>query len=504
VLKLGSSSTRMFRALRTTALAIAGTITIHGAAQAAPAPLTAEQAAFDARVLKRALAELHPALTKYRTRAEIDAALARFEARATAARDVGQVYLAATEMAAAIRCGHTWTNTLNQTGAARAALLDAADKLPLTLTWVEDRWLVLASAAPGVSRGDEMLSIDGVPARQMVARLMPYLRADDASDGKRWRQLGHDRFDHSAMDTVWPLLAPPVDGHYRLEVRDATGATRTLRVPALTLEAPEQALAAQGVAPMNDRWSLRIEGGLAVMTLPTFSFWSSDFDWARFIDDGFAELARRGVKDLVIDIRDNEGGDDAIGKKLLSHLLRRPFTFTASASVSAYERVPYILARYLDTWDFGFFDRTGQVEKIERGTAAGQYRVTAQAAQAQTIEPVASPYPGRVFVLVGGENSSATYQFARLVQQSRAAVLVGQATGGNRRGLNGGQLAWVTLPNSGVAVDIPLLAAAYDADTPDASVTPDIVVARTFDARRAGRDQEMEAVRREVASRSTR
>jgi hypothetical protein len=30
--------------------------------------------------------------------------------------------LAATEQAAAIRCGHTWTNVLNQTGPAKAAL----------------------------------------------------------------------------------------------------------------------------------------------------------------------------------------------------------------------------------------------------------------------------------------------------------------------------------------------------------------------------------------------
>ena len=32
-------------------------------------------------------------------------------------------------------------------------------------------------------------------------------------------------------------------------------------------------------------------------------------------------------------------------------------------AISAYERVPYALARYLDTWDFGFFDRTGKVSK---------------------------------------------------------------------------------------------------------------------------------------------
>jgi C-terminal processing protease CtpA/Prc len=485
---------RLLASARRALVALAGACALVASA----APLTPEQAAFDVRVLKRALTELHPALTKYRTRSEIDAAFARFEARGRAARDAGEMFLAATEMAAAIRCGHTWTNVRNQGGAARALLLDAPDKLPFTMTLVEGRWLVLASAAPGVTAGDEVLAVNGISARDMVERLWPYLRADGASDGKRLRQLGHDRFDFSPLDTVWPLLSPPGEGRYRVELRAVTAASRSASVTAVTLAKRDAALAAQGVQPMSEDWSLRIDGDIATMTLPTFSFWNSKFDWSKFIDDGFAELNRRQVPNLVIDIRDNEGGDGAIGGKLLSYLLRERFTFTSDQSVTAYERVPYVLARYLDTWDFGFFDRTGQVEKITEGTAAGRYRVTARAGVPQTIEPAAWPYRGRTYMLVGGENSSATFQFALLAQQSRAATLVGQPTGGNLRGLNGGQLAWVTLPNSGVAVDIPLLAASYGMATPDASVTPDIVVTRTFEARRAGRDLEMAAVRREI------
>ena len=110
------------------------------------------------------------------------------------------------------------------------------------------------------------------------------------------------------------------------------------------------------------------------------------------------------------------------------------------------------------------------------------------------ITPQADRFEGKTWLLVGPENSSATFGLARLVKQTGAATLVGQATGGNERGLNGGQLAWVNLPNSGVAVDIPLLASSYQANTPDASVTPDLLVQPSFSLRASGRDQEMEAV----------
>ena len=464
--------------------------------------LTEEQAARDSRILQRALKELHPALTKYRTQAQIDAAFARFDARGGAAREAREMYLAATELAAYIQCGHTWTNTLNQQGPIKAALLDAPNKLPVRMTMVEGRWLVLASVDPALSAGDEIVSIDGHGTRDVVARMMPLLRADGSSDGKRLRQLGHDRNDYSQMDILWPLLSPPVDAHYALEVRRGDGAARKLDVAAVSLSARESALALKGFVLPSEEWRFRIEKDVGYLTLPTFSFHDSTFDWKGFIENSFARLNAEKIRFLVIDIRDNEGGDGAIGGEILSHLIDKPVDFVSDQSTSTYERVPYVLARYLDTWDFSFFDRTGQVEKILEGTAVGKYRYLPNFRKAQTVTPAATPFKGRTFVLVGGENSSAGFQFAKLIQQSGAATLVGQPTGGNLRGLNGGQLAWVNLPNSGVAVDIPLLAATFSVDTPDASVTPEILVTPSFDARRAGRDVEMEAVLDRITARN--
>ncbi|MCX7041501.1 MAG: S41 family peptidase [Gammaproteobacteria bacterium] len=463
--------------------------------------LTEAQASQNARILQRALRDLHPALTKYRSQAQIDAAFGRFDARAKAARTATEMYLAATELAAAIRCGHTWTNVLNQDGASKQLLLESANKLPARITLVDGRWLVLSSADPAIAVGDEILSINGVAGKDIVARMLPYLRADGSSDGKRLRQLGHDRGDYSQMDIVWPLLSPPIDGRYSLALRSQAGPTRNASVKSITLAQRDSILAAQGFKAPGEDWTFRIEGNVGYLTLPTFAFFRSSFDWSSFLTKSFQQLDSARVPNLVIDLRANEGGDGSIGGEVLSHLITQSFDFTSSQSVTTYERVPYDLARYLDTWDFSFFDRTGRVEKITQGTAAGKYRDTARGDGRQTIVPVATPYRGRTFILVGPENSSASFQFALLAKQAGVATLVGQRTGGNQRGLNGGQLAWLTLPNSGVSVDIPLLAATYSQDTPDASVIPDVEVRPSIDALRAGRDMDMERVKRLIGSR---
>ena len=459
-------------------------------------PQAAEQ---DLRVLRRALRELHPALTKYLRPEQLDAAMARFEARAAAAREVGELWLAATELAAALRCGHTWTNPRNQQGLARAALFERADKLPLQVRWVGQRVLVLASTDPAVQAGDELLALDGLPMAEVARQIWPCLRADGQSDGKRWRQLDHQRGDPSQLDLVWPLLRPPQAGGHRVRWAPAAGgAPREAALAAWRLADRDDALQARGWPAPDERWRFQIDGELALMTLPTFSFYGgrNPFDWAGFLERHFALLEARQVPNLVIDLRANEGGDGTIGAQLMRHLIQAPLHYTSDQSASRYERVPYVLARYLDTWDFSFFDRTGQVDPITDGPQAGLYNVRARAKGLRTLLPVARPYAGRVFMLVGGENSSASFHLAWLAQRSGRVTLVGQPTGGNLRGLNGGELAWVTLPNSGVAVDIPLLATRYEADTPDAPVQPEVLVTRHFEAQAAGQDEELAAVRR--------
>lgn len=478
---------RSFRIFLFAAIVLACTLA------AAADTLTPQQAKRDAEILVRTLRALHPALDKYRSQSAVDASFERFQKRAGDARNAAEMYLAATELAASVRCGHTWTNVLNQQGAIKERLLESNDKLPLTMTLVEGRWLVLDSATPGISAGDELVSIDGHSSAQVIARMMPYLRADGSSDGKRLRQLGHDRSDYSMMDIVWPLLAPPVAGVYRLEVRRGEAVPNSVHVKATTLSARASSLRNRGRDVRPEAWSLRIDGDRAVMTLPTFSLHRSQFDWRRFFADSFDQLQRQKIGHLIIDIRDNEGGDGAVGLDLLSYLVKAPTTYVSDQSATMYERVPYQFARYLDTWDFSFFDRTGMVDKITDGPQAGRFSYRPNAARTHTITPRENRFTGTAWMLVGPENSSATFALADLAKRYGAAILVGQPTGGNQRGLNGGQLAWVTVPNSGVAVDIPLLASRYTSNTPDASVNPDVEVRRSFALQAAGRDQEMEA-----------
>ena len=447
--------------------------------------LTAEQARRDWAILRRAFTDLHPGLYNFITPAQLEAAFAAANEAVAQGASRAQMVWWASILAATVRCGHTWASHYNQRDDVVRTVFQRADKLPFTLRWVGARALVTASADAAVMPSTELRAINGRAMVDISHALLPALRADGSSDGKRWSQL--DSGPHGgAMDRLFPLWLPPHLGRYHLTLHDGT-AQREIEAATLSQAARDKALP----NPATD-WHFQINGDIGVITTPTFAFRRGQFDYKEFLADAFKRL--QSVPFLVIDQRRNEGGDDALGRALLSYLLRQPYTEPATRVESAFERVPYLLARYLDTWDFDFFDRTGLAK---RGPGRNWLMPDKPP---RRVMPVASPYAGQTWLLMGAQNSSAGFLFARNVKASGAATLVGQPSGGNLRGLNGGQLAWVTLPNSGVAVDIPLLAHVILNNPPDSGVLPDVAVKPNWDAAKAGLDSEMAVVHRLIAA----
>jgi hypothetical protein len=255
----------------------------------APSGLSADDVQADLRLLRRALAELHPGLTRYATVAQIDAA---FDAAAAAVATGGtraQMVLLASQLSANVHCGHTWANPFNQRRDVLDEVFTRTDKLPLTLRWVGGRVLVTGSIVTLTAADDELLAIDGRPMSTLREALLPLLRADGLHPGavlKRLSQLNGGP-NGGAMDRLFPLLFPPRNGRYTLTLRErGSGGLRVVDVPATSLEARDQVL-----APPSTAWKFRTDGDTGVLTLPTFAFWQSDFKPEAYLQQTFSTCA---------------------------------------------------------------------------------------------------------------------------------------------------------------------------------------------------------------------
>ncbi len=86
-----------------------------------------------------------------------------------------------------------------------------------------------------------------------------------------------------------------------------------------------------------------------------------------------------------------------------------------------------------------------------------------------------------------------------MIQRERLGTLIGETTGGNRRGINGGCFYFFRLPETGLEVDLPLIGTFPRTPQPDAGIVPDVTIARTAQMVASGADAVMDRALAEFA-----
>ena len=426
--------------------------------------------AADLAVVREAYGLLHPGLTRYLPAGGFDRLIAQATNWADRERSPADAYLMLARLTAAVRCGHTHANPANQKTAVQRSLLGRPDRLPFCTRLIDGRMIVTDPLSSGLERGAEILAIDGASVRQLVRDMLPLTRADGHNDAKRIAQLELHRGDRfAAFDVLRPLLRPSRStGSVDLAVRSPDGRERRISLAT----APE---GARGTAAKDDPqfgWRFKIGGdGVGLLTMPDWSLYNSKWDWKAFLAGVLDALIADRARGLVIDLRENEGGIDC-GDELVAGLVDRPVEPPPERRLIRFRETPMALRPVLDTWDPSFHTLGADAKPaVDR---PGYFDLGA--GDGAAIAPGQRRFRGKVAVLIGPTCSSATFRFADLVQRNRLATLVGEPTGGNRRGINGGRYFFVRLPETGFEVDLPLIGYFPLSRQPDRGLDPDILV----------------------------
>ncbi len=441
----------------------------------------------DIAILRRAYGELHPGLLRYSSPTEIDARLIALEQQWRSNTKLADRYLAISRFLGTIRCGHSYANFFNQTAAVSQSLFASKNRLPFDFRWFGNAMIVMRDLSGAMPPGTRIETIDGRHTSAILAALMPLARADGSNDAKR-RQLlsvvGED--DFKSFDIFYPLVFP-VGSRFAIRARTPAGKLLTLALDPIDLETRrQQRIKKPSLDADGPQWTVTYHGKSAVLKMDGWALYNSKWDWRSWLDTEFAEMARRGTDRLIIDIRENEGGEDC-GNVIIAHLIDAALPLDGYRRRTRYRRVPDDLVPYLDTWDFSFRDWGDDATRADDRF----YDLKSESADAQ-IAPRGSRFRGKVIVLTSPENSSATFQFANLIQRHRLGMLVGEATGGNLRGINGGAFFFLRLPESGLEVDLPLIGTFPTRPEPDRGLLPDIAVPQTARDVAIGRDGALE------------
>ncbi len=447
----------------------------------------------DAAVLRHAYENLHPGLYRYNSKEQMDAHFTALNLQLDHDQTLREAFLAFSEFAAAIRCGHTYANPFNQPKSVVEALFKSPARLPFYFDWLDKRMIVTRDFTPDhvLPPGTEVTRIDGAPASTVLTRLLTIARADGANDTKRIAQLAvNGDSEYETFDLYYPMFFLRESPNFALLIKKPKSRkAEQIAVKPLTFE--------QRIAPIKERETQRkggqdalfdwkyLPGGSAYLAMRTWALYDSKWDWKSWLTERLNDAVARNAPALILDLRGNEGGND-VGNEIIPHLIDAPITLSSMRRLVRYRKVPDDLVPYLDTWDKSFRDWGSSAVDLSAPWPTAPAGVSYlkltrydDDATGDIIKPAAARFRGKVFVLIDAANSSATFQFAQNIQSHHLGTLIGQPTGGSQRGINGGAFFFLRLPHSGIEMDLPLIGTFPPSPAPDAGVTPDIVVKLT-------------------------
>lgn len=148
-------------------------------------------------------------------------------------------------------------------------------------------------------------------------------------------------------------------------------------------------------------------------------FGGEEANYQNFIDSCFTQIKAKKSKNLIIDLRNNPGGNDSFSDYLVSYIADRPFTWYSHFSLKTSEVLKEHTRKHFDTTKTYF----KEILAHKNGTI---YEPDLDYHQPQPIE---KRFRGKVYVLMNRQSHSQSTVTAAQIQDYGFGTLVGEETG---------------------------------------------------------------------------
>jgi hypothetical protein len=319
---------------------------------------------------------------------------------------------------------------------------------------VADGRLFIADNGSGLdtlAAGDEILSINGRPTAFWLDSAARQLSADTPY------MLGA-MLEWSFRRVVWSEIGDVAAFDVRL--RRADGELVSVAIPALS---PADLTAARAGQPprlelsWENREARMLDGGVAYLRPgPTYNAageGAAAYDnttFRTFIDEAFAGFIAAGATDLIIDLRDNPGGDNSFSDILIAWIATRPFRFTSDFRIKV---SPATVASNAERLSVPGNDPTGVSARMAvayEGVAAGEVIAFTIA---ETRPREGRRFTGRVHALINRHSYSNTVAMAATIQDYGFGQVMGEET--SDLATTYGAMETFALPRTGIVVGYP-------------------------------------------------
>ena len=419
----------------------------------------------DFAYLLKLLQQTHPGLYRYTSKEEMQSKWDSSQTLLQSPMSFYDFYKIIASTVADIHCAHTqalpvkdlepWFNSYIKT-------------IPFFLYPAEDKIYVILNLTPdtAILPGYEVLSINGQSIDEIKKIVTRYYWADGFIQSSKNQVLQGQLFDIF----YYSFVARPDTFH--LTFKTLTGDTISYTTPAQTFASALKWIKSNPVNQQMDAWydkkrekhpwRLTFPDDVPATAMLRFDGFGGEganteeeaqSTFRAFMDKSLKEIKKKNCTSLIIDVRANSGGWDNQGIELFTYLMK------SDSAVRYYRRQHSITdsSEFLRFSDLSPEEQKGVKEEL---TPEPDGTFTLRENKNPTLQPQ-SPKPnrfkGNVYVLVDEKTFSTAAEFTAAAQANKEAVFVGEESGGCYEGGNSGSFIHLQLPNSGIAIGIPLV-----------------------------------------------
>lgn len=407
--------------------------------------------------LKTNLELMHPGLYTYTPKAAMDSTFKTLEKALDQPMTQVEFYRHILPLHNKIRNGHSmiippepWSKHVEK----------EAVHLPFDVYPYDGGVYVLRNFSEEVSirEGDQLVSIDGIPAIAIFDKLIQKSTKDGYNQTYASAIIEQDfsEFYANIFDTE-PEHTIVVESDSVRSYLVKSQTIRDIRDTALTRYNFQKRPWYNSIA--NSPLTYSTDENVATLTLPTFNIddiKDQGINYEKFFKDTFEKINEEKINELIIDLRGNGGGHGDVGVELFSYLANEPFRLIKD--IYAVTNKIHNKDLYSDNQFWISIQLKLALKKVEeRRYVPLKFAAKKNHLTLNEKEPSSPHYSGNIYVLIDGWVFSASAMFAALLQNNNKGIFIGEETGGNPNVQVGDFAQMLTLPNTGLRMLIPLL-----------------------------------------------
>ena len=443
--------------------------------------IPADELLNDFRILKKTIQEIHPDLYRYTSKEildrEFDSLLSTINSELTEV----EFYQKIAPLVALIKNGHTAIRMPD-------SYYHQITLLPLRLITIEKRIFVKTNFSDESNEfiGFEIIRINDIPIEDIMKKIIPYVSLDGFNEDAKFKAAVEDDLAY----------------YYNYAFGQSEYFEVGLRNPRDQKEVNERI---KGISNKEFNikysqdtpfpWEVRKIDTLNAVLLRIGSLNNlankegKQISFQSFLKQTFNEIKNQKIENLIIDLRNNGGGELKNSILLYSYLTDNSFQFTKKIEIATISPPTYI--QYTDYNRALKFDSFEPKDVIQRDSIF----VLKKHFSMQENKPSEKSFTGKLYVIINGQTGSSAGCFAAYVHNNKRGKLIGEENRDNYTGFSAGVPVILTLPNSKIKIYIPLRKFTYATGNDNGNgVIPDYPFKITYSDYFNGSDTEIKYV----------